>query len=156
MVRSILSSSVSIASLVSIAATVACGKPTTAASTAGLQNDLDRERAVTLTCKGSKTPAAQLAVELSKECRRQNAELRAKGLPACLQDECTDFVTLKPAQKGLTGTKFIYDSEGNTVGFSVEITSDIRLATQEKQGLICYAPELKAEELLGSAAVKCK
>jgi hypothetical protein len=156
MLRSILSTSISVASVASIIFTAACGKQTAASSSASLQDDLERERAVTLSCKGSMSPVDQLALELSKECRKQNAELRAKGMPACLQDECTDLVTLKPAQKGLTGTQFIHDSQGNTVGFSVEISSDIRLSAQEKHGLICYAPALKAEELLGSSAVKCK
>lgn len=156
MIRNLLSASISVASLASIVATTACGTQTSGSSTASIQQDLERERAVTLSCKGSKSPLDQLTLELSKECRRQNAELRAKGLPACLQDECTDMVTLSPAKKGLTGTQFIYDSEGNPVEFSVEITSNIRLSTREKHGLICYAPSLKAEELLGSLSSRCK
>jgi hypothetical protein len=156
MIRGILSTTFSVAALISIMASTACGKQSATSSTTSLQNELEKSRAVTLSCKGSKTPADQLALELSKECRKQNAELRANGMPACLQDECTDLVSLKPAEKGLTGTKFIYDSEGHTVGFSVEITTDIRLSSREKHGLICYPPALKAEEILGSVASKCK
>ena len=156
MIRNILSVSISAASLVSIVLTTACGTSSTASETASIQKDLGSARQSNLSCKGSLTPVDQLAKELSKQCRLQNAELKAKGLPSCLQDQCSDLVTLAPVQKSLNGVKLLNDSDGNLVGLQVELTTDIKYSAQEKHGLICYAPVLKAEELLGSMASRCK
>jgi hypothetical protein len=143
-------------SFAALAVVSACGTSSNGSNTASLQQDLEMARALTISCKGKSSPASQLTLELSKQCRAQNAELRAKGMPACAQDECSDLVSLKPAQKGLTGSSYIYDSQGNPVGFQVVISNDIALSTKEKLGLICYAPSLKAEELLGTMAARCK
>ena len=154
MIRNTLSSLVF--SFAALSVVSACGTSSQGSSTASIQQDLEMSRALTISCKGNTTPANQLALELSKQCRAQNAELRAKGLPACSQDECSDLVSLKSAEKGLTGTSYIYDSQGNPVGFRVVISDDLALSSKEKLGLICYAPVLKAKELLGAMAVRCK
>ncbi|MFZ9521750.1 MAG: hypothetical protein ACO3A4_14865 [Silvanigrellaceae bacterium] len=139
-----------------LAVVSACGTSSKDSSTASVQQDLEMARALTISCKGKSTPENQLALELSKQCRAQNVELKAKGLPACSQDECSDLVTLEPAKKGLTGSSYIYDSQGNPVGFQVVVSNEIALSTKEKLGLICYAPSLKAQELLGTSAFRCK
>lgn len=164
MLRNLLSLSISAVSLVSIVATTACGRTaeqdsSTAAadkSTAEVQRDLESARSLTVSCKGSTTPLNQLTLELSKKCRAQNAELKAKGLAACQQDECSDIVTLQPARSGLPGASLVYDQQGNTIGFQVTISSNMEASNREKTGLICYAPVLKAQELLTSMPVNCK
>lgn len=156
MSRNVISMVISAASVVSILSAVGCGKESSQSATAGVREDLESSRALTLSCRGSTTPLKQLAVELSKQCRAQNAELKAAGLPACQQDQCSDLVTLERASSNAPGATYIYDSEGHTVGIKLELSTDIRLSTQEKLGLICYAPELKADELLGSMAARCK
>lgn len=147
---------ISAASIVSILSAVGCGRQASQSETAGMRDNLESSRALTLSCRGSTTPVKQLALELAKQCRAQNAELKAAGLPACQQDQCSDLVTLESASKNAPGASYIYDSQGHTVGIKLVLSTDIRLSTQEKLGLICYAPELKADELLGSMATRCK
>lgn len=164
MIRNLLSLSISAVSVLSILATTACGQNSaqdastaaTSKSTAEVQRDLESARSLTLSCNGSTTPLNQLALELSKKCRAQNAELKAKGMPACRQDECSDIVSLRPASNGLPGASLVYDKQGNTIGFQVVISTQMELSNQEKTGLICYAPVLKAQELLTSMPANCK
>lgn len=62
------------------------------------------------------------------------------------------MIMLQPEKRGLE-IELNYDGE---VEFLVTISSDVLASTKEKPALICYAPVLKAQELLSSLGGKCR
>lgn len=139
--------------LVIAAAATACGTTAeTSADSQSMQRDLESARQLVVKCDGSNTAEDQLARELSKTCRQQNAELRAKGFAACAEDYCSDVLTISHDPHGLD-----VQVQADNLGFefSVLLSKDFSLATKEQNSLICYAPVLKARELLTSLSGRC-
>jgi hypothetical protein len=131
----------------------ACGISSKQKSSAqSLQDDLEMARKVVVKCNNGPSAEELLALELAKTCREQNEQLKAKGLMGCAADYCTDMVSLESQRRGVE-FDFGYDGE---VEFLVTISSDFLESRQEKMGLICYSPVLKARELLGSLDKSCK
>lgn len=120
-----------------------------------LNTKLDGDKSIKINCAGSSTPLQQLTLELSKRCRAQNVLLKSKGLPACQQDECSEFITRAPAQPGSKGTTLLTDEYGNLIGMSVVLLPEAPLANQEHLGIVCYDPRLKADEFLSSVTAHC-
>lgn len=140
-------------STIAVGAFSACGKASNqAAQSQSLNDDLEMARKVVVKCNNGPSAEDLLALELSKTCREQNLELKAKGLAGCSEDLCTDMVTLDSQRRGVE-FDFGYDGE---VEFLVTISSDLLESRKEKMGLICYSPTLKARELLGSMSQACK
>ncbi|MBM3381968.1 MAG: hypothetical protein FJY29_05950 [Betaproteobacteria bacterium] len=134
------------------AGAAACGVDNQASSSAqSLHGDHEMARRLVVKCSGKISPEAQLALELSKTCREQNAELKAKGYAACQEDFCSEALKVSTEKKGILEVQ--YDGKG--VGLAVTISSDFSFAATEKSALICYAPVLKARELLSSSNSRC-
>lgn len=141
-------------SLVLAAGAVACGMQQEPASKAqSLHGDHEIARQLIVKCNGKTSAESQLALELSKTCREQNAELRAKGFAACQEDFCSEVLQISAAKKGLNVE---LQSDGNSLELHVKVDSDLSLATQEQKALICYAPVLKARELLNTVGSRCQ
>lgn len=140
-------------SLSAVGIMTACGTSQGQSSQAqSLRDDLEMARKVVVKCNNAPSGEELLALELSKTCREQNEQLKAKGIAGCSEDLCTDMVTLDSQRRGVE-FDFRYDGE---VWFLVTISSDVLESRQEKMGLICYSPILKARELLGSLSDSCK
>ncbi|MEY2987575.1 MAG: hypothetical protein RJB13_1096 [Pseudomonadota bacterium] len=140
-------------SIIAIGFFTACGQASEqSAQSQSLQDDLEMARKVVVKCNNVPSAEELLALELSKTCREQNIQLKAKGVSGCAEDYCTDMVSLESQRRGLE-FDLGYDGE---VEFLVTISSDFLESRQEKMGLICYSPVLKARELLGSLGDSCK
>lgn len=116
------------------------------------QENTSLSRTFALKCTESGSAENQLALELSKKCRQDNAALKAKGLPSCGEDYCSEAIALETEFKGLE-VEFAYD--GGEVEFLVTLSSNFALPQHDKQALICFAPVIKARELLTTAGAPC-
>jgi hypothetical protein len=136
-----------------VAGVVACGvekQPSSSAQSLHSEHEIARQTIVK--CNGKISAESQLALELSKACREQNAELKAKGYAACQEDFCSEALKLSPSKKRLNAE---LQSDGNSLELHVKLSTDFSMATTEKSALICYAPVLKARELLNSVGSRC-
>lgn len=135
---------------------VSCGtQPNTAdIATANqtLHNDKSLSRTFALKCTAESQAEKKLAFELSKKCREDNAILKAKGVPSCGDDYCTEGVALETELKGIEA-EVTYD--GSEVEFLVTLSTNFSLPQKDKQALICYSPLIKARELLASSSLPC-
>lgn len=131
----------------------ACGTSTENSSQSlSVQDKLDLEHKVLVKCNNGPSVEELLTKELSKACREQNVRLKASGKASCSEDFCTNMVMLQADKRGLE-IEVNYDGE---VEFLVTISSDVTASTKEKPALICYAPVLKAQELLNGLGGKCR
>lgn len=139
-----------------VAFAAACGVQSESASTSqSLKSDLEMARQLVVKCDGSKSAEDKLALELSKTCREQNAELKARGFASCAEDFCSDVVSLSLAEKGLQGVTLEAAGDSGGFEFLVTVDSDFAFAKKEKNALICTAPALQAQELLNSLSTRC-
>ncbi|MEN9530533.1 MAG: hypothetical protein RI932_2406 [Pseudomonadota bacterium] len=136
-----------------VAGAVACGGENQPSSSAqSLHGDHEVARQLIVKCNGKVSAESQLALELSKTCRQQNAELKAKGFAACQEDFCSEALKVSTDRRGI---EVALQYDGRDVDMSVTVSSDFSRATTEKNALICYAPVLKARELLNSIDSRC-
>lgn len=139
-----------------VAFAAACGvQNESGSSSQSLKSDLEMARQLVVKCDSRSSAEDQLALELSKTCRDQNAALKAKGFASCAEDFCSDVVSLSLAEKGLQGVTLEAAGDAGGIEFLVTVDSNLALAKKEKNALICYAPVLKAQELLNSLSTRC-
>lgn len=109
-------------------------------------------RKVVVKCNSGPSAEDLLALELSKTCREQNEQLKARGLASCGEDYCTDMVSMKAQRYGYEMDR----GDNGEVEFLVTISAEMLSSPKEKEALICYAPVLKARELTSSLSKSCK
>ncbi|MEN9809843.1 MAG: hypothetical protein RLZZ488_1410 [Pseudomonadota bacterium] len=148
---------ISLASVIFAVGIAACGSQqtssqTSSADTLGQVNSSSLSPTFAIKCSANGGAEKQLARELSLRCRQDNAERKARGLASCGEDYCSEGVELESELRGLD-VEFAYD--GGEVEFLVTIASNFALPEKNKQALVCYAPVIKARELLTSAGSNC-
>ncbi|NBX18431.1 MAG: hypothetical protein EBR09_13825 [Proteobacteria bacterium] len=149
-----LSKRIQFSALALVISAAACGTASETTSVSqSAQHDLESTRKLLVKCDDSHSAEAQLTRELSKTCRLQNAQLKAKGFAACAEDHCSDVVSVSSEPRGLD---VHLQADNKDIEISVMVSTNLQLATKEKNMLICYAPVLKARELLNSLGGRCK
>lgn len=156
--KTIRSLQVSLASAIFAVSIAACGASQTSAptSSSGAAEQLGSptpSAKIAVKCSGRGGAEKQLARELSLRCRQDNAARKAKGLASCGEDYCSEGVALESELRGLD-VELAYD--GGEVEFLVTVSSNFSLPEKNKQALICYAPLIKAREIIASAGHICR